>query len=100
MIIYWRLTLCQELWKNFMSSPHPASFPANIRTLRIGGSCIYGFSQLWIENTREKIPEIFLNQNLNLLHSGNYLHSVYISLCDIYIVLGTVSNLEMTNGSL
>ena len=36
----------------------------------------------------EKNSEISKKQNLNLLHTSNYLHSTYI-------VLGIVSNLEM-----
>ena len=36
----------------------------------------------------EKIPESSKKQNCNMLHTGNYLHS-------IYIVSGIISNLEM-----
>ena len=41
-------------------------------------------SKIFEKNT----PEISKKQNLNLLHVGNYLHS-------IYIVLGIISNLDM-----
>ena len=36
----------------------------------------------------KKIPESATKQNLNLLHAGNYLHS-------IYVVLGIITDLEM-----
>ena len=49
---------------------------------------------LWIELTTDQKNclfvlnlESFLKQNLNLLHAGNYSHS-------IYIVLGIINNLE------
>ena len=38
---------------------------------------------------KRKIPETSQKQNLNLVHPGNYLHS-------IYVVLGIISYLEMT----
>ena len=45
--------------------------------------------------TDKKIPESSKKQNLNLLHTGNYLHCIYSYLHIIYIVLGIISNLEM-----
>ena len=32
---------------------------------------------------------------MNLLHAGNYLHCIYNHLHGIYIVLGTINNLEI-----
>ena len=47
-----------------------------------------------------KNPESSKKQNLNLLHAGNNLHSIYIVVYNyfhgIYIVLDVISNLEMT----
>ena len=40
----------------------------------------------------KKNPTSSKKQNLNLLHAGNYLHS-------IYIVLGIIGNLEMIQGA-
>ena len=44
------------------------------------------------------IPESSKKQNLNLLHSSNYLHSIFIYIqlfASVNIVLGILSNLEM-----
>ena len=46
----------------------------------------------WIQpildwNYSEKNPESSKKQNLNLLHSGNYLHSIYILFTNIYKAL-------------
>ena len=41
-----------------------------------------------LENTQLEIPESSKKQNLNLSWSSNHLHSVYI-------VLGTINDLEM-----
>ena len=43
----------------------------------------------------KKVPESSKKQNLNLLCTGDYLHSIYIVFTATYIVLGVVSNLEM-----
>ena len=56
--------------------------------LHIHRFLIQGLNQLWMEKyAGKKIPESSKKQNLNLLQTGNYLHS-------IYIVLGIISNLE------
>ena len=44
----------------------------------------FGFNQPWIEKYLKKIQESFEKQNLNLLHTGNYLHNSYIALNIIY----------------
>ena len=44
--------------------------------------------QPWIKNIWKKIPESSKKKNFNLLHTDDYLHS-------IYIVLSILSNLEM-----
>ena len=41
---------------------------------------IHKFNQPQIENVKKKIPECSKIQNLKLLDSGNYLHSIYIVL--------------------
>ena len=66
---------------------------ADIRTsiqlaLYICGFHIHRFNKLQIENNRKKIPESSQRQNLNVPHPSNYL-------CNIYIVLSTINNLEM-----
>ena len=47
------------------------------------------FNQLLIENIQEKenIPESSKKQNLNLLHAGNYLHSIYIVFTTIHTTI-------------
>ena len=45
-------------------------------------------NQLCIENIWEKVPESFIKQNVNFPYGRQLLHS-------IYIVIGTISNLEM-----
>ena len=57
--------------------------------LHIHSFQIQRFNQLLMENIWEKIPEISKKQNLNLPCTGNSLHSMYI-------VLGIISNLEIT----
>ena len=52
------------------------------------GSCIWRFHQTQSKIFGEKNPESSRKKNLNLHCTSNYLHSTYI-------VLGTVSNLEM-----
>ena len=42
------------------------------------GFCICRFNRPWIENIRKKNPESSKKQNLNFLHAGNYLQSIYI----------------------
>ena len=44
----------------------------------------FGFNQPWIEKYLKKNQESFEKQNLNLLHTGNYLHNSYIALNIIY----------------
>ena len=54
---------------------------------------------LKILKKKKKIPESSKEQNLNLPHTGNYLHIIYIVfttfLHNIDIVLGIISNLEV-----
>ena len=57
--------------------------------LWIRGFHIRRLNQPQIENIwKKKIPESSKKQNLNFLHSSNYLHSIHIVLC-------IISNLEM-----
>ena len=56
---------------------------------------------LWSQPTADqkyfkKIPEGPQKQNLNLLCASNYLRSIYIVFTTVSIVLGIISNLEMT----
>ena len=43
----------------------------------------------------EKVLESSEKQNLNLLCTGDYFHSIYTVFTTTYIVLGVASNLEM-----
>ena len=43
----------------------------------------------------KKYPEISNIQNLNLPHTGNYLHCIYNYLYSFYIVFNIINNLEM-----
>ena len=66
---------------------------ADVRTsiqlaLYICGFHIHRFNKLQIENNRKKIPESSKRQNLNVPHPSNYV-------CNVYIVLSTINNLEM-----
>ena len=47
---------------------------------------------------KKKFPESSKSQNLNLSHSGNYVHNIYIFnnyLHSVYIVLGIITNREL-----
>ena len=60
-----------------------------------------GFNQLRMKKYFFKNSERSKKQNLNLPHPSHYLHSIYILFTTIYkatifIVLGIISNLEMT----
>lgn len=52
----------------------------------------------WIQSTtgqkysEKKILKVLKKQNLNLLHSGNYLHCICNCLQNMYIVLGIKSS--------
>ena len=46
----------------------------------------------------KKTPESSEQQNLNLLCPGNCLHSTYVAITTIYIVLGDTGNLEVISG--
>lgn len=48
-----------------------------------------------IYSDTSKIPESSKKKNLNSLHNGNHLHSIYKYLQSIYIVFGIISILEM-----
>ena len=52
--------------------------------LCILGLCICGINQPQIANICKKIPESSKKQNLNLLHAGNYLNSIYFVRITIY----------------
>lgn len=45
--------------------------------------------------SQTQIPESSKKKNLNSLHNGNHLHSIYKYLQSIYIVFGIISILEM-----
>lgn len=54
------------------------------------GFHIQGFNQLQkgnIKKKKKKIPKGSKKQNLNMPHTGNYLHNIYI--------VGIIRNLEM-----
>lgn len=48
---------------------------------------------------KKKFSRSSRKQNLNLLYRDNFLHTIYIVFTTIYIVLGTVSNLEMISST-
>lgn len=60
---------------------------------------IHEFNHRGSKILKKKIPESSKEQNLNLPHTGNYLHVIYIVfttfLHNIDIVLGIISNLEV-----
>ena len=51
----------------------------------IHGICICRLNQPQIKNIQENNSRKFKKQNLNLLHAGNYLHSISIVFTSIYI---------------
>lgn len=48
--------------------------------------CLCGFNLLWVENIwGKKLQKAPIGENLNLLHVGNDLHSIYIVFTNIYM---------------
>ena len=91
----WKYLIEKQLFGNmrltFSPSVHELNYLELVQVvIFIHRFCICRAKQLQIKNIwrKKKPPESSKKQNLNLLRTSNYLHS-------IYIVLGILSNLEM-----